>query len=65
MKVISVSSIDLEGKPASLSCTECQDQARIEYNISGVRFSLCFLCVMKLEKLTSNVLSSLLEMRVH
>jgi len=65
MKVMSVSSLDHKGEPNTLACAECKDQARLRYILGGVEFSLCLLCVMKLEKLTANILASFLEMRLH
>lgn len=65
MKVMAVPHMNLEGKDNLLACTECHEQARIKYKIGGIGFSLCLPCLIKLEMLTNNTLSALLNEKVH
>lgn len=56
--------IELEGIP-DVFCSECQNPARVEYEVGKQKFQLCLACLMEMERQTHEELSRLLKERPH
>lgn len=65
MKIMAIPPIDIKGDISRRTCTECGTQARIEYDIGGTPFTLCFECLVKMETGTRIVLETLLSEQAH
>lgn len=65
MNITAIPLIGLDGEVHSYPCRECEEPARIRYNLTGLAFNLCMLCLLSMEQKTSRLLTQLLQEKEH